>query len=104
MNELNQIYNQKDLLIFFKKIRLNTDKKIITSKIEENKPNKSDNLKTYGKATSPIVDNVSKVNQLLIHKHLFDHLDDKIEHNVDEELGEVVKKLNLSKKEQNIKE
>lgn len=79
----------------------------ITYSLNKSKYNtgfKSDNLKTYGKATSPIVDNVSKVNQLLIHKHLFDHLDDKIEHNVDEELGEVVKKLNLSKKEQNIKE
>ena len=36
MGNINPVYNQNDLLIFFKKVRLDTDKKIIDAKIQEN--------------------------------------------------------------------
>lgn len=77
MNELNPIYNQKDLLIFFKKIRLNADKKIILSKIEENKPNKSDNLKTNEKLS-----NLWKNTKNIISNHgkIESKIDDNIRH------------------------
>ncbi len=44
MGNINPVYNQNDLLIFFKKVRLDTDKKIIDAKIQENQQVSKDKL------------------------------------------------------------